>query len=459
MGMIKRIFFIFFILFFCNVSAQTDVDTIYFDGDQFVKHFVKAGESLKSISDKYKVSIDNIIDNNEIQKQLYYNQLLYIPILTNNQQNNFNKSNIDISNNKRRFDQKILKSNIFNSRNSLSYQKNIKNSIPNDINISNEFNDSSILNIALLMPYSIVNKDLSDISLSFHLGVELALDSLRKQGKNICLYTFDTQKDTFKVQQIIRSKVLDDMDIIIGPLFAINFKILCDRYGNDTSKVLISPLSRNTDNVKKYRAVHHLSLSVRVQINIIKEYILSHHRNDRVIVLTEEISDEVSVRISNLFENEDKSVEIFKMESTDVSAIRAIFKQKQVVIIPSENQPFVSKLLASIGGVDSTSLVFGLYDWKTYDNLDPDNLMFLDVKFPNAYGINYFSSHDISFLRLFEDKYKTNNDKYSYIAYNILMHFCSDYSYFRLKNLKNGGKINTFASLYHYVDYLLVPVD
>ena len=30
----------------------------------------------------------------------------------------------------------------------------------------------------------------SDDALSFHLGVELALDSLRKQGKNICLYTF-----------------------------------------------------------------------------------------------------------------------------------------------------------------------------------------------------------------------------------------------------------------------------
>ena len=38
----------------------------------------------------------------------------------------------------------------------------------------------------------------SEVALSFHAGLELALDSLRNQGKNICLYTFDTNKDNSK---------------------------------------------------------------------------------------------------------------------------------------------------------------------------------------------------------------------------------------------------------------------
>ena len=128
-----------------------------------------------------------------------------------------------------------------------------------------------------------------------------------------------------------------------------------------------------------------------------------------------------------------------------MDSIRKIFSEKQVVIIPSENKGFVSKILGSIGGMDSTSLVFGLYDWKKYDNLDIHNLMFLDVKFPNPYSFNKFSKHDISFVKLFEKKYNTNQGKYTHIAYNTLMHFCSDFSLFRFKSLKDGGKVNSSA--------------
>jgi hypothetical protein len=38
------------------------------------------------------------------------------------------------------------------------------------------------------------------------------------------------------------------------------------------------------------------------------------------------------------------------------------------------------------------------------------------------------------------------------------MHFCSDFSLFRFKYLKDGGKINTYSPLHHYVDYELVPL-
>jgi hypothetical protein len=85
--------------------------------------------------------------------------------------------------------------------------------------------------------------------------------------------------------------------------------------------------------------------------------------------------------------------------------------------------------------------------------------MFLDVKFPDAYSFSNASDHDIAFLNLFEKKYNTNQGKYTHIGYNIIMHFCSDFSYFRFQNVIAGGKINTYAPLYHYVDYELVPVE
>jgi len=334
-----------------------------------------------------------------------------------------------------------------------------------------------VLNIALLMPYFLVKNDTmfndfedttgipdiyykgSEVALSFHVGVEIALDSLRNKGMDIRLHTFDTNKDTLKVHQIVNSKALENMDIIIGPLFANNFRILCEKYGDDTTKILISPLSKNTSNVKKYKSVYQLSPSFQVQEKIIMDYVLKYHKQDRVIVLNEKGSEGKSAYIKNLFLQQEKEIESYTIEYTKVDSIRKIFTEKQVVIIPSENKAFVSKILGSIGGMDSTSFVFGLYDWKKYDNLDIHNLMFLDVKFPNPYSFNKFSKHDISFVKLFEKKYNTNQGKYTHIAYNTLMHFCSDFSLFRFESLKDGGKVNSSAPLHHYFNYELVPVN
>ena len=443
MGIIRKIFVVFLLLSVFVLSGQTATDTVYFDGDIYVKHIVDAGESLKSIAKLHKVKTADIIDNNEIEKRLYYKQLLYIPIFYNQQENRSKPLDVSI-------------------------QKQIEN--------SSELKDSSVLNIALLMPYFLVKNDTmfndfedttgipyiyykgSEVALSFHLGIELALDSLRKQGKNICLRTFDTNKDTLKVHQIVNSKVLENMDIIIGPLYANNFRILCKKYGDDTTKILISPLSKNTSNVRKYKAVYQLSPSFQVQENIIMEYVLKHHKNDRVIVLNEKGSKGKSAYIKNLFFQQEKVIETFTVEHTKVDSIRKIFTEKQVVIIPSENKAFVSKILGAVGGLDSTSFVFGLYDWKKYDNLDIHNLMFLDVKFPDPYSFSKSSIHDISFVKLFQKKYNTNQAKYTHIAYNTLMHFCSDFSLFRFKSLKDGGKRNTYSPLHHYVDYELVPL-
>ena len=343
MGIIRKILVLLSFLFVCALSAQTVSDTIIFDKDTYVKHIVQVGESLKSIAILHKVRTSDILENNEIQKRLYYNQLLYIPISSNQQKS-----------------------------------KEAHLSIQKKIELAAEFQDTSKLNIALLMPYFLVKNDTmfndfkdvtevpniyyrgSEVALSFHVGVELALDSLRKQGKNIHLHSFDTNKDTLKVHQIVSSKALDNMDIIIGPLYANNFSILCKKYGNDTTKILISPLSKNIKNVKKYKAVYQLSPSFQIQTNIIKDYVMKYHKDDRVIVLNQKGYQGKSAYIKNLFSHEEKVVETFTMQYTKVDSIRKIFKEKQVVIIPSENKAFVSKMLGAIGGMDSTSLVFGL---------------------------------------------------------------------------------------------------
>ena len=299
----------------------------------------------------------------------------------------------------------------------------------------------------------------SEIALSFHVGVTLALDSLRKIGYSITLYTFDTNNDAVKINQIINSGVLDKMDFIIGPLYAKNFNMLCKKYGNDKDKVIINPLSRLTNNVEEYNSVYQISPRVEDQLYVVKNRITSKYKAKRVLVLYQEKEKEYVQFLKRLFSKDNKRINIHNIEYTHIDSIRSIFTSYQVVIIPSIDKPFVSKLLASIRGMDSTSIVFGLDTWKKYDNLDFDDLMEINVHIPVSNPFDYSLDHVNDFVRLFRNKYNTNEGKYTFVGYSIIMNFFTDYNVFVFKKLLNGGRSNISTPLYHYYNYDLVPVD
>ena len=70
MGIIRKIGFICLLFWALNLSAQTAYDTVYFSQKQFVKHVVKAGESLTSIAALHKVKTSAINKANELDKLL-----------------------------------------------------------------------------------------------------------------------------------------------------------------------------------------------------------------------------------------------------------------------------------------------------------------------------------------------------------------------------------------------------
>ena len=83
-GIIRNILLFLFLIAFINIQGQTIRDTVDFDGKLYVKHIVKAGESLNKIAKLHNVDVADILESNEM-KRLYYNQLLYIPVRSYNQ--------------------------------------------------------------------------------------------------------------------------------------------------------------------------------------------------------------------------------------------------------------------------------------------------------------------------------------------------------------------------------------
>jgi hypothetical protein len=438
MGIIRKIGFIF--VFFCahQIFAQNNNDTVYFSGKRFVEHVVKGGESLKSIATLHKVTTSEIKEANELERRLFYNQLLYIPIY-------------------------------------LSDRNEVIVSVK-ELALEEDRSVNSIINIALLMPYYLIKNDTmfnyddkavnvsnlyynkSESALSFHVGVELAIDSLRSAGKRIILHTFDTNQDSLVVKRLVRSNKLDKMDMIIGPMFSKLFHIVCKKYGYDGTKTLISPLSRDNKRIIGFPSVYQIALTYKVQADILTKYLLENKINERIIILNTKKDERLAKYVEYKFRKENKLVDYFQITNTKVDSIRQYFIEKQNVLLLSTEKAFIGRMLGSIGSIDSVSTVFLFESILSYDNLDITNLMELDVHVPNSRDIDLSISYDLSFVSSFEEEYSTNVQKYTKVGYDIIMHFYGKTNVYDFKKIENGYHENILAPIYHYSDYQLVPI-
>ena len=189
------------------------------------------------------------------------------------------------------------------------------------------------------------------------------------------------------------------------------------------------------------------------------DYLINNRIEDRIIILHDSKNKGLAAYIKHIFNEADKTVYSHKIINTQVDSIRGYFTDKQCVLLLSSNKAVVSKIFASIGSIDSVSTVFAFESVKSYDNLDITNLMELDVHIPNSRSIDLTNSFDKNFLTLFEKEYSTNVRKYTKVAYDLIMHFCSNSKIYEFEKIKNGYHENNKAPIYHYSDYELIPVN
>jgi|TARA_B110000914_G_C15513332_1_gene471995 hypothetical protein len=427
MGVNKFLCFLLFLFLSASVYSQESNDTIFINNNTYVKHIVEINESISDIANYYNISVDKILETNETSLKLYYKQVLYIPIKIIRKKPLFNllKSN-------KKLDVALL----------LPFYKNL--------------NDTLVASFKKKDAADKVILGKSNMALDFMQGITLALDSLEKLGLNINLVVYDTRNDSLKVVEIIKSKILDTVDIIIGPIYSKNMQLVCDKYGNDKDKIIISPLSKSSDFLKGNPSSVQINTPFKIQSKIITKCIEEKYKHIDIIICYEDKEKGLASYMQRILSKKLKNIKKMEMVFTHIDSIREQFLDSQIIILPSYDRAFVSKMLSSLGGIDSSFVVFGLSNLKNYDHLDIDNLMHLDVHFPDPYYFNKHTVRDSLFLYNFEDKFLSSPNRFSLIAYNIMMHFCNENTLYNLEKYNlNSGKINVYAPLVRYSDYFL----
>tara|TARA_B000000475_G_scaffold138924_1_gene111994 strand:+ start:777 stop:2168 length:1392 start_codon:yes stop_codon:yes gene_type:complete len=273
-----------FLVMFQTIFSQNIVsDTIF--------HEVDRKETLFSISQKYNINVNDILELNPKLKnsRLRRRSTILIPVFNSIQDViKIEKDSIEISYNISKLDSIYSKKRKKNNRLNLSVLLPFR---------SATINYDSINEVESLFE----DRNLYTIALDFYSGILYAVEDLKKLDILVELNVFDTENSVSKILEISNNTKILNSDLIIGPLIPRNFETLSNlEFLESIPKVF--PLS--TIPVKIIKGVVQ-AVTPRI---LLRERMLDYlnkkiDREENIVIIADSLNEDIEDKLTKIFPN------------------------------------------------------------------------------------------------------------------------------------------------------------
>ena len=327
--------------------------------------------------------------------------------------------------------------------------------VPADIKIANTVKDlvntnlsSNLVNlsskkIALMLPYrthridvdsvqeakKAIRKDaLLSISLDFHAGVLMAIDSAKRLGVSTHLKVYDTRNQPSEVSNILNSNDFSDYDAVIGPLVPKNLDRVASELKRDNVPV-VSPFSMPTtlyDNV--FQSVPSSDLLEDTIINFVKLDSLPKH----MVIISDSKHKRISDKLKAEFpeakqiysRKNKKGKEAYFVYQTD---LENIFKKgKTIVFLETDNEGFASNVISMINGLITNGIEIVLFTTdknRAFEGREISNYHLSNLKFhyPSVNKTADIGSSRNAFIKAYRREYNVSPNKYAVRGFDLTL--------------------------------------
>jgi len=269
---------------FQTIFSQNIVsDTIF--------HEVDRKETLFSISQKYNINVNDILELNPKLKnsRLRRRSTILIPVFNSIQDViKIEKDSIEISYNISKLD------SIYSKKRKKNNQLNLSVLLPFR---SATINYDSINEVESLFE----DRNLYTIALDFYSGILYAVEDLKKLDILVELNVFDTENSVSKILEISNNSKILNSDLIIGPLIPRNFETLSNlEFLESIPKVF--PLS--TIPVKIIKGVVQ-AVTPRI---LLRERMLDYlnkkiDREENIVIIADSLNEDIEDKLTKIFPN------------------------------------------------------------------------------------------------------------------------------------------------------------
>lgn len=109
--------------------------------------------------------------------------------------------------------------------------------------------------VSVMMPFMVSTLDpapgtkRNQIILDFYKGMQLAVDTLRRNNVRISLRAYDTKRDESTIKDLLKTEEIRNTDLIIGPFFSEENKLV-QEFAEANQINIIQPFSSNSDMIE-----------------------------------------------------------------------------------------------------------------------------------------------------------------------------------------------------------------
>lgn len=237
-------------------------------------------------------------------------------------------------------------------------------------NLANSISNYDTKHIAIMLPFRMHRVDFDSISdaknslekdpylnvsLDFHSGVLMAIDSLKSLGVSLKVDVYDTRYEVSEVSRIVRENDFENVDAVIGPLTPANFNKVATELRKFNTPI-ISPIGTKLklhDNVFQSRPSDDL-LKTKV-VNFVKSDSLA----ENIVV----IADTKNITIANEIKREFNNAKVvysrknkegkdeFFVTKEDIQ--EALKPGKNIVFLETQNEGYASNVTSVLASLNN----------------------------------------------------------------------------------------------------------
>ena len=329
-------------------------------------------------------------------------------------------------------------------------------------------------------PYTSVSLREADISVDYYRGFKLALDSLTAAGYNFKLVVYDSKGEVSQAHSLANNPAIRASDLIVGPVFPDDIKAFTSSYAN-ARQPIVSPLSPAPPATYKNPKVVTMLPPLEYHAWGAARYINDHLDPKVIFILKSGYSDEneyiIPFRkaIDSLGKKHIRMVTLTVIHGQLTSLLPQLSAtQKNVFLVPSTNQHFLTVTLRALDTLNNTYPVtlFGHPAWINFSFLKPDLLQRLDTHITSADHIDYKAATIASFTRIYRQAYHAMATGYAIKGFDEGLYlgkllgtdslanisqagFTGLHNDFHFKKRAGLGWINTHINVYKYANFEL----
>lgn len=310
--------------------------------------------------------------------------------------------------------------------------------------------DIKTIKAAVMLPFmagTSTNMDEQVRMVEYYEGFLMAVDSLKKQGVSIDLYTYDTKGREATLNNILSKKEMKNMDIIFGPAKAQDIDVLAT-FADKNNIRLVVPFAPKVDEVFKNPHIYQINTPQSYLYSEVYEHFTRKFSDSNVIFLNasngDREKDEFIKGMKTELRNNGISYRDFTVTDNFYEITTVMDTLRNNIFIPTSGKSTaLVKILPQLTQIrrerpNYMMNLFGYPEWQTYTNDYLASFYEIDTYFYSSFYTNNLFPAAVHFTNSYRRWYSKDMANI-YPKYGMLGY---DTGYFFLKGLsKYGNKL------------------